>query len=108
MNIHLYSATVSNCSHSKMRGILRALPTKYYNLWQAADMLAAEQGATMPRWSCAGSSEIYFRCDRKSADALRKWLKRRFKNRSKFARQVVPTKFAVPVQSFYDNSMPVG
>jgi len=91
-----------------MRGIMRALPTKYYNLWVAADMLAAEQGATMPRWTCAGSSEIYFRCDRKNADALRKWMQRRFKGRSKFARQVVPTKFSVPVQSFYNDAQTVG
>jgi hypothetical protein len=36
--------------------------------------------------------------DANLANALRKWFKRRFKGRSKFARQIVPTQFCACVK----------
>jgi hypothetical protein len=49
--------------------------------------------ATTPKAKSLGSVELYFSCNATLANALRKWMQRRFGAKSKFARTVVPVQF---------------
>lgn len=93
MSNYLYSVTVSNASNKTMNRLLASMPPRYYNAQLDAEKIASCVGAPDPRAKSRGSVEIYFSTDSANANALRKWMKRRFKGRSKFSRQVVPTQF---------------
>ncbi len=90
---HLYSVTISNLSVVRRENILRSLPSKYYDCYERADLIADCMGANCPVKNDSGSGEVYFLMDANLANALRKWFKRRFKGRSKFARTIVPVRF---------------
>ena len=90
---HLYSVTVSNISKDRFASQITNLPAKYWDCFATADKIAQKRDAPLCCDSDAGSGEAYFVMDAHLANALRKWFKRRFKGRSKFARQVVNTKF---------------
>jgi hypothetical protein len=94
---HLYSVTVSNLSKNRLTQVINTMPDKYFSAFAAADKIAACVDAPIPVQTNAGSGECYFVMDAIKANALRKWFKRRFKGRSKFARQVVPTQFCACV-----------
>jgi hypothetical protein len=95
---HLYSVTVSNMSKDRFADIISFnLPTKYLKAFATADQIAQCQDAPICCETNAGSGEAYFVMDANLANALRKWFKRRFKGRSKFARQIVPTQFCACV-----------
>ena len=93
MSNYLYSVTVSNASNKTMNRLLASMPSRYYFAQIDASIIASCVGAPNPRAKSRGSVEIYFSTDSANANALRKWMKRRFKGRSKFSRQVVPTQF---------------
>ena len=93
MSNYLYSVTVSNASNKTMNRLLASMPSRYYFAQIDAEKIASCVGAPNPRAKSRGSVEIYFSTDSANANALRKWMKRRFKGRSKFSRQVVPTQF---------------
>ena len=95
---HLYSVTVSNISKDRFRSQIVKLPRKYWDCFVSADMLALCQNAEVPSANDSGSGEAYFVMNANLANALRKWFKRRFKGRSKFARQIVPTQFCACVR----------
>ena len=94
---HLYSVTVSNITPARLDRLLAGMPSKYFDCFVAADKVAICQSAPVPVSNNAGSGEAYFVMDANKANALRKWFKRRFKGRSKFARQIVPTQFCACV-----------
>ena len=94
---HLYSVTVSNLSLVRLDNTLACMPSKYFDCLVAADKIAQCIDAPIPVANNAGSGEAYFVMDANRANALRKWFKRRFKGRSKFARQIVPTQFCACV-----------
>ena len=94
----LYSVTVSNISKSRFASLVNTMPKKYWDGLVAADKIAQCADAPIPVESNAGSGECYFVMDATKANALRKWFKRRFKGRSKFSRQVVPTQFCACVE----------
>ena len=96
---HLYSVTVSNMSKDRFVNLITLhLPTKYLAAFARADQIAQCQDAPICCETNAGSGEAYFVMDANLANALRKWFKRRFKGRSKFARQIVPTQFCACVK----------
>lgn len=100
MSNHLYSATVSNLSASNLRRkVTSVIPQKYFDCYISADMIASCEGALTASKTNAGSGEIYFVMDATKANALRKWFQRRFKGRSKFARQIVPMQFCACLTS---------
>ena len=91
---YLYSVTVSRSSTDTLSRIKATLPKKYWNAFRSADVLASCYAARSPATTRAGSAEMYFSCDATTANALRKWMQRRFGARSKFARTIVPIGFA--------------
>jgi hypothetical protein len=95
---HLYSVTVSNINKDRFTSQIVTLPKKYWDCFYTADQIAQCQDAPVCCASNAGSGEAYFVMDANLANALRKWFKRRFKGRSKFARQIVPTQFCACVK----------
>ena len=95
---HLYSVTVSNINKDRFASQITNLPKKYWDCFATADQIAQCQDAPVVCESNAGSGEAYFVMNANLANALRKWFKRRFKGRSKFARQIVPTQFCACVK----------
>ena len=91
---YLYSVTLSRSSTDTLSRIKATLPKKYWNAFRSADVLASCYAARSPATTSAGSAEMYFSCDATLANALRKWMQRRFGARSKFARTIVPIGFA--------------
>ena len=90
---HLYSATISRSSSRTLNTILKTLPAKYYLAYCSADVVAMNNNATTPKAKSLGSVELYFSCNATLANALRKWMQRRFGAKSKFSRTVVPVQF---------------
>ena len=93
---HLYSATISRSSSRTLNTILKTLPAKYYLAYCSADVVAMNTNATTPKAKSLGSVELYFSCNATLANALRKWMQRRFGAKSKFSRTVVPVQFCSP------------
>ena len=96
---HLYSVTISRSSARTLNAITASLPAKYFNAYCSADAVASCLEAPAPKARSLGSVEMFFACDSTLANALRKWMQRRFKSRSKFARQVVPVQFCACIDS---------
>ena len=96
---HLYSVTISRSSARTLNAITASLPAKYFHAYLTADAVASCLEAPAPKAKSLGSVEMYFACDSTLANALRKWMQRRFKSRSKFARQVVEVQFCPCIDS---------
>lgn len=99
---HLYSATISRSSSRTLNTILKTLPAKYYLAYCSADCVAMSNNATTPKAKSLGSVELYFSCNATLANALRKWMQRRFGAKSKFSRTVVPVQFCSCVGHYAD------
>lgn len=90
---HLYSATISRSSSRTLNTLLKTIPAKYFLAYCNADVVAQRINATSPKAKSLGSVELYFSCNATLANALRKWMQRRFGAKSKFSRTVVPVQF---------------
>jgi hypothetical protein len=82
-SLFFYRFTASNAGSKKFHALLSALPAKYASC--AFD--AASIDGVEVRFD-TGSGCVWFKCDSVRANALRKFLARRFKGRGKFARML--------------------
>jgi hypothetical protein len=80
---HFYRFTASNCGADKLKACADALPAKYSNALFASGWC---DGTDLLHH--AGSASVTFKCDARLANALRKYLARRFKGRGKFTRMI--------------------
>ena len=90
---HLYSVTISRSSARTLNTITQTLPLKYFNAYCSADTVASCLDAPAPKAKSLGSVEMFFNFNSTLANALRKWMQRRYGAKSKFARTVVPVQF---------------
>ena len=91
MQTHIYYLTLSSASPATIRSLLAEMPEKYKT---------TDYGTTIADYNGQkdGSARVcFYLLTSEKANALRKWFKRRFKGRSKFARQIVPTQFCACV-----------